>query len=151
MMPNIWLFAQIFIRNGTKCSWVSLKIIYHVYFILNYCPPTNLWEGNVFTGVCHSVGGSPCDHYPLDITVQGPQPCPPSRHGTLWRRPFQTSGGHRSTVGKRVVCILFLYFHIFIHNIFHYHYSWNFYCKCICNHIPINDSVQGIWLANVNR
>ena len=43
-----------------------------------YCPPTKLWEGNVFSHVCLFTGlvVVPCDHYTLSaITVQG-QPHP---------------------------------------------------------------------------
>ena len=73
----------------------SLKVLYisgpegkNLTITCYYRPPTKLWEGNVFTRVCLSVHrGFPCDHYhdSLDLTVQGPQPSPPttSDMGTL--------------------------------------------------------------------
>ena len=53
-----------------------------------YHPPTELREGNVFVHVYPSVslsvhrGGGPCmtiTHDALDLTVQGPYPCPPPK------------------------------------------------------------------------
>ena len=41
------------------------------FYYLFYRPPTKLWEGNIFTGVCHSVGGGG-PHDVLDLTVQPP-------------------------------------------------------------------------------
>ena len=41
--------------------------------------PMKLWEGNVFTGVCHSAQGEShvtITHVALDFTVQGPTPTP---------------------------------------------------------------------------
>ena len=51
-------------------NFVDFQLL-NAYF---YRLPMKLWEGNVFTGVCHSVGGVPCDYYPLDLIVQGPTP-----------------------------------------------------------------------------
>ena len=70
-----------------------------------YHPPTKLWAGNVFTGVCVSIHWvSPqdcyCDHYPwcigpLDLGPrEPPYPTPPA----IRQEPcplLMTSGGHR--------------------------------------------------------
>ena len=68
-----------------------------------YCPPTKLWGGNAFTGVCLSRcsgvclsfcsgGRVPCDHYPLCIGPNCTTPSSPG-HGS-WEPPLVTSGGH---------------------------------------------------------
>ena len=99
-----------------------------------YHPQTKLWEGNIFTGVSHSVYGvSPCDDYPWCIGTWVPPgyqtwdlppcPCPPFcyRHlmvitGDLFKpvhsRTFPPWSWHlvvaikTHTVGKQTVRIL---------------------------------------------
>ena len=48
-----------------------------VSLCLWYRPPTELWEGNVFSCVCLTI-----THNVLDLRTPQPQLCPPSRHGT---------------------------------------------------------------------
>ena len=47
--------------------WALLFWFSHIY----YGPPMKLWEGNVFSRVCHSVGGEE------GLLCTGPQPPPP--------------------------------------------------------------------------
>ena len=43
------------INNTKENSMYVLIFGYNWPFRLNYLPPTKLWKGNVFTGVCNSV------------------------------------------------------------------------------------------------
>ena len=64
--------------NWMKCEYFGLRDVCHslIYIqVYHYRPPTKLWEGSVFTGVCHSVHGGPhvtIIHDALDLTVQAP-------------------------------------------------------------------------------
>ena len=83
--------------QSSSCAWSKLwfgccnpflQSYKHIQQIVDYCyrPPTKLWEGNVFTGFCHSVPIlSLCDYYPWcmgtypsspPIPNMGPTPCP---------------------------------------------------------------------------
>ena len=62
-----------------------------------YCPPTKLWQGNVFIRVRMSFHNGErgrgsrvsITHYALDLTVQGSLP-PASASGRYHRAPVQT-------------------------------------------------------------
>ena len=66
--PHIIVYcASERVKVSQGCHTPS-KIKFHVFSTFSPCfyrPPTKLRKGNVFTGVCHSVGReSLCDHYP---------------------------------------------------------------------------------------
>ena len=53
-------YKRIVLHTNLSSDWSTISDIYRA--------KTKLWEGNVFTGVCHSVReGVPCDHYPWCI------------------------------------------------------------------------------------
>ena len=46
----------LFFRSG-KCAALVTQCETAKPISLSYCPQTKLWEGNVFTGICQSLGG----------------------------------------------------------------------------------------------
>ena len=59
----------------------QVKTFYASVLECNYHLPTKLREGNIFTGVCHSVHGGPyvtITHDMMELTIEGlPHPAPP--------------------------------------------------------------------------
>ena len=81
--PRIWLQLTSFARprcetpHRLQCIWTLYTIYWFGRRRIYYCPPTKLWEGNVFIHVCPSVSQSVSSqdvsmwplHDALDLTV----------------------------------------------------------------------------------
>ena len=123
--PDIWWLLK---QVHTVCKWGSTHptgmflvcVMRSLLICANfYRPPTKLWEGNVFTGVCHSVHGGGgggryhmhhgichmVDKSPLALWTYPPQA--PPRHTPIgphspWTYPFPLgSPGHTHPLGPQ--------------------------------------------------
>ena len=100
--------------SGNQCLWISVELLIVTSYFLTipdiYRKQTKLREGNVFTGVHHSVlgrvvGPSSCKgHTPRDHMPTSLRTIPPEKHGT--RQEVTSSSLSLNMVGKRVVLIL---------------------------------------------
>ena len=87
--------GQLVIQGGATTLQVKIEGLKLIY----YCLPTRLREGNVFSGVCHSVRGCPMCPSPMTSPYRDssgpshPPPRHPLRHGTsLCRDPLPRHG-----------------------------------------------------------